>query len=64
MQSRRFALSGDGGMLLNATAGKQAAAAPTKDDPMAEQQIRFDDGAAYERMMGARSTLAGKVFLD
>ena len=31
---------------------------------MAEQQIRFDDGAAYERMMGAWSKLAGEPFLD
>jgi ubiquinone/menaquinone biosynthesis C-methylase UbiE len=31
---------------------------------MAEQQIRFDDGAAYERMMGVWSGIAGKVFLD
>jgi SAM-dependent methyltransferase len=31
---------------------------------MAEQQIRFDDGAAYERMMGTWSRLAGPVFLD
>jgi ubiquinone/menaquinone biosynthesis C-methylase UbiE len=31
---------------------------------MAEQQIRFDDGAAYERMMGAWSRLAGDVFID
>lgn len=31
---------------------------------MAEQQIRFEDGAAYERMMGAWSKLAGDVFLD
>lgn len=31
---------------------------------MAEQQIRFDDGAAYERMMGAWSRLAGDIFLD
>jgi SAM-dependent methyltransferase len=31
---------------------------------MAEQQIRFDDGAAYERMMGAWSQLAGGTFLD
>jgi len=28
------------------------------------EQIRFDDGAAYERMMGAWSRLAGEVFLD
>ena len=31
---------------------------------MAEQQIRFDDGAAYERMMGTWSRLAGDTFLD
>jgi ubiquinone/menaquinone biosynthesis C-methylase UbiE len=31
---------------------------------MTEYQIRFDDGAAYERMMGAWSRLAGDVFLD
>ena len=31
---------------------------------MAEQQIRFDDGAAYERMMGIWSRLAGDVFID
>ncbi len=31
---------------------------------MAEHQIRFDDGAAYERMMGAWSRLAGEIFLD
>ncbi|HET9616035.1 MAG TPA: SAM-dependent methyltransferase, partial [Pseudolabrys sp.] len=27
-------------------------------------EIRFDDGAAYERMMGAWSRLLGEVFLD
>jgi ubiquinone/menaquinone biosynthesis C-methylase UbiE len=31
---------------------------------MAEQQIRFTDGAGYERMMGIWSRLAGEVFLD
>lgn len=31
---------------------------------MPEPQIRFDDGAAYERMMGTWSRLAGNVFLD
>ena len=31
---------------------------------MAEHQIRFEDGAAYERMMGVWSRLAGEVFLD
>jgi ubiquinone/menaquinone biosynthesis C-methylase UbiE len=31
---------------------------------MNEPQIRFDDGAGYERMMGKWSRLAGEVFLD
>ncbi|HZT51762.1 MAG TPA: class I SAM-dependent methyltransferase [Stellaceae bacterium] len=31
---------------------------------MAEPPIRFDDGAAYERMMGVWSQSAGRVFLD
>jgi SAM-dependent methyltransferase len=31
---------------------------------MADPQIRFDDGAAYEQMMGIWSRLAGEVFLD
>jgi SAM-dependent methyltransferase len=31
---------------------------------MAEHQIRFEDGAAYERMMGTWSRLAGEIFLD
>jgi len=31
---------------------------------MVEHQVRFDDGAAYERMMGSWSRLAGAVFLD
>jgi ubiquinone/menaquinone biosynthesis C-methylase UbiE len=31
---------------------------------MAELQIRFEDGASYERMMGVWSRLAGDVFLD
>src|SRR5215471_21433649 len=31
---------------------------------MTEQHIRFDDGAAYERMMGRWSQLAGAIFLD
>jgi ubiquinone/menaquinone biosynthesis C-methylase UbiE len=30
---------------------------------MAEGQIRFEDGAAYERMMGVWSGLAGEIFL-
>src|ERR1700675_466999 len=35
-----------------------------EETPVAEQQIRFEDGAAYERMMGVWSRLAGDVFLD
>jgi ubiquinone/menaquinone biosynthesis C-methylase UbiE len=31
---------------------------------MSDNQIRFDDGAAYERMMGVWSRLVGEVFLD
>ncbi len=31
---------------------------------MTEQTIRFDDGAAYEQMMGVWSRSAGQVFLD
>ena len=31
---------------------------------MTEQKIRFDDGAAYERMMGTWSRLVGEAFLD
>src|SRR3954469_12977806 len=31
---------------------------------MATNQIRFTDGAAYERYMGQWSRLAGNVFLD
>ncbi|MBV8890103.1 MAG: class I SAM-dependent methyltransferase [Alphaproteobacteria bacterium] len=31
---------------------------------MTEQQIRFEDGAAYERMMGVWSRSVGEIFLD
>jgi SAM-dependent methyltransferase len=31
---------------------------------MGEIQIRYDDGVAYERMMGAWSRTAGEIFLD
>jgi SAM-dependent methyltransferase len=31
---------------------------------MAEPQIRFEDGAGYERMMGTWSRIAGNIFLD
>ena len=31
---------------------------------MADQPIRFNDGAAYERMMGTWSRFAGDIFLD
>jgi ubiquinone/menaquinone biosynthesis C-methylase UbiE len=31
---------------------------------MGEIQIRYDDGVAYERMMGAWSRAAGEIFLD
>ena len=32
--------------------------------PMVEHQIRFDDGAGYEQMMGIWSRFAGEIFLD
>lgn len=32
--------------------------------PVLEHNIRFDDGAAYERSMGVWSRLAGTIFLD
>src|SRR4051812_24453230 len=35
-----------------------------RETPMSEPAIRFEDGAAYERMMGTWSRLAGSVFLD
>jgi len=41
-----------------------AAFSKRKTDPMAEPQIRFEDGAGYERMMGTWSRLAGHIFLD
>jgi ubiquinone/menaquinone biosynthesis C-methylase UbiE len=31
---------------------------------MAEHQVRYEDGAAYERMMGAWSQISGNLFLD
>jgi ubiquinone/menaquinone biosynthesis C-methylase UbiE len=31
---------------------------------MGETQIRYDDGVAYERMMGAWSRAAGRIFID
>ena len=31
---------------------------------MDQQPFWFDDGAAYERLMGAWSQLVGQVFLD
>ena len=31
---------------------------------MTTDSIRFEDGAAYERLMGKWSQLAGAVFLD
>jgi ubiquinone/menaquinone biosynthesis C-methylase UbiE len=31
---------------------------------MVQSPIRYDDGAAYERMMGAWSRIAGEIFLN
>src|SRR5260370_793074 len=38
--------------------------AQTGEVPVVEHQIRYDDGAGYERYMGSWSRLAGEVFLD
>ena len=37
---------------------------PSRLLPMVRCPIRYDDGAAYERMMGAWSRIAGEIFLD
>lgn len=44
--------------------GRYKASLIKTGEPMTENQIRFDDGAGYERMMGIWSRLAGDVFLD
>jgi ubiquinone/menaquinone biosynthesis C-methylase UbiE len=52
---------------LNHGRGGTLVTGPTGDSgksPMIEQQIRFDDGAAYEQMMGIWSRLAGEIFLE
>ena len=40
------------------------ASAKTGKTPIVTNEIRFDDGAAYERYMGTWSQLAGETFLD
>jgi SAM-dependent methyltransferase len=37
---------------------------PTEKSVVAELQLRFEDGASYERMMGTWSRLTGDIFLD
>ncbi len=49
-------------MLSVETVGRPAQAMVSSD--MNDASIRFNDGAAYERMMGAWSRLAGDIFLD
>jgi ubiquinone/menaquinone biosynthesis C-methylase UbiE len=46
------------------TLGRVGQRAMAGSHPMVEQTIRFDDGAAYEQMMGVWSRFAGEVFLD
>jgi ubiquinone/menaquinone biosynthesis C-methylase UbiE len=36
----------------------------SKGDAMIEQSVIFDDGSAYEQMMGTWSRLTGEIFLD
>src|SRR5215469_13985068 len=44
--------------------GRKRAVRSGRTRPMSQQPIRFDDGAAYESLMGAWSRLVGQVFLD
>ena len=46
------------------TLGRVGPTSYGRTSPMVEQKIRFDDGAAYEQMMGIWSWFAGEVFLD
>ena len=46
------------------TLGRVGPTSYGRTSPMVEQKIRFDDGAAYEQMMGIWSRFAGEVFLD
>jgi SAM-dependent methyltransferase len=50
--------------MISSTVDIGRIAPPIKEGLMADHQIRFDDGAAYERMMGVWSRLAGEIFLD
>jgi ubiquinone/menaquinone biosynthesis C-methylase UbiE len=43
---------------------RTSAGSHLEEGNVSEHQIRFDDGAAYERMMGTWSRLAGDIFLD
>nr|WP_245003694.1 class I SAM-dependent methyltransferase [Bradyrhizobium liaoningense] len=43
---------------------REGASSGREDLGMAEQTIHFDDGAAYEQMMGIWSRFAGEIFLD
>src|SRR5690242_9364019 len=52
------------GLLTMRRSESERALRSTAEKSMSEPQIRFDDGAAYERMMGQWSRIAGSDFLD
>src|SRR5262249_29792494 len=65
----RLRQSRQGASALYAAQGRRLAEFARHQDkgriePMAQPEIRFDDGAAYEEGMGRWSRLAGNVFLD
>jgi ubiquinone/menaquinone biosynthesis C-methylase UbiE len=51
-------------LCFQTTAAPKANVVGLEEGKVSEHQIRFEDGAAYERMMGMWSRLAGDVFLD
>src|SRR3989442_5986972 len=67
-RSRKLSSSDRAPALLPSGDASQTAAAyhrPTPSgDAMADETIRFDDGASYELMMGRWSLLVGERFLD
>ena len=57
-------LSGHPAAVKSIVEGSLQQSRAAEDLRVAEHHIRFDDGAAYERMMGTWSRLAGNIFLD
>jgi ubiquinone/menaquinone biosynthesis C-methylase UbiE len=61
LMNRSMTMSGTMKMRCRGQVGQAATAAP---EGQRANFIRFDDGAAYERIMGAWSRLVGEIFLD